>query len=113
MNAYIIPGLIERSKRLKRVIHAEEITNSILKYFNADFDEVKKKGRKREIVLIRFIICYCLREHTKMGLKEIANYLSPAIGDHTTVIHAVRFIDGQLTSKFDNNVKDIFNEIYF
>lgn len=112
MNAYIIPGLKERSLRLKRLMKADDISKSILEHFNVSFEEVTKKSRKHTIITVRFIVCYMLRKHTDMTLMAIAYYLSPAIRDHTTVIHAVRFIEGQLSSKFDNHIKDIFNEIY-
>jgi chromosomal replication initiation ATPase DnaA len=53
-----------------------------------------------------------LRKHTEMSLDEIAEYLSPAITDHTTVMHGIQFIKNQLSLKHENSIKIILNEIY-
>jgi chromosomal replication initiation ATPase DnaA len=53
-----------------------------------------------------------LRKHTEMSLDEIAEYLSPAITDHTTVMHGISFVTGQLSLKHDNPIKIVLNEIY-
>jgi chromosomal replication initiation ATPase DnaA len=53
-----------------------------------------------------------LRKHTEMSLDEIAEYLSPAITDHTTVMHGIAFVKGQLSLKHENSIKLVLNEIY-
>jgi chromosomal replication initiation ATPase DnaA len=45
-------------------------------------------------------------------LKKIAEQLNPAITDHTTVIYGIRFVEGQMSIKSDNDVKLMMNEIY-
>jgi chromosomal replication initiation ATPase DnaA len=53
-----------------------------------------------------------LRKHTEMSLDEIAQYLSPAITHHCTIMHGIAFVTGQLSLKHDNAIKTILNEIY-
>jgi chromosomal replication initiation ATPase DnaA len=47
-----------------------------------------------------------------MSLVDVAKFLSPAITDHTTVMHGVAFVQGQLSLKHDNSIKIVLNEIY-
>ena len=112
MNAYIIPGLKSRVTKLKRKVQADDIETEVLQYFKLSSEIIRTKDRNHKIVSARYILCYLLRKHTSMTLVEIAQYLAPAISDHSTVVHGVRFVTGQLSSKTDNEIKDIFNEIY-
>jgi len=112
MNPYIIPGLKNKAHKLKRIVQADDITSNVLDYFNIDVDIIRTKNRCRKIVTARHIICYLLRKHTGMTLVQIAEYLKPAISDHTTVLHGIRYIEGQISAKNENDIKDILNEIY-
>jgi chromosomal replication initiation ATPase DnaA len=47
-----------------------------------------------------------------MSLVDVANYFAPAIMDHSTVIHGVRYIESQLSAKHENSIKIVLNEIY-
>jgi chromosomal replication initiation ATPase DnaA len=112
MSPYVMPGLKSRVTKLKRKVQADDIETEVLQYFKLTPEIIRTKDRNHKIVTTRYIICYLLRKHTSMTLVEIVQYLSPAISDHSTVVHGVRFITGQLSSKTDNEIKDIFNEIY-
>lgn len=112
MSPYIIPGLKNKIHNLKRIIQIEDIISSVCMHFKVDLATITKKGRTHKSVVMRMIICYLLRKHTALTLKEIGQQLYPAITDHTTVIHGIRFVEGQLSMKNDNEIKTIFNEIY-
>jgi len=112
MNAYVIPGLKSRAHKLKRIIKRDEVVNAITDHFKCDIQDLRAKNRNKKLVQVRYIMCYMLRKHTDMTLKEIAEYFKPAMTDHTTSLHGINYISGQLNAKFPNATKDIFNEIY-
>ena len=112
MSPYIMPGLKNRIHNLKRIVQIADILTSVCIHFKVDFETITKKGRNHKIVVMRMIICYLLRKHTALTLKEISEQLYPAITDHTTVIHGIRFVEGQLSLKSDNEIKSLMNEIY-
>lgn len=112
MNAYIIPGLKSKVSKLKRKVQVEDIETEVLNYFKISPEIIRTKFRKHRIVIARYVLFYLIRKHTNMNLIEIVEYISPAISDHSTVVHGVRFVTGQLSAKTDNEIKDIFNEIY-
>jgi chromosomal replication initiation ATPase DnaA len=112
MNPYIIPGLKSKAHKLKRIIKTDEVVNSITDYFKCDIQDLRAKNRNKKLVQIRYIMCYMLRKHTDMTLKDIAEYFAPAMTNHTTALHGINYIAGQLDAKFPNTTKEIFNEIY-
>jgi len=112
ISPYVVPGLKSKIKNLKRIVQIEDIISSVCVYFGKDFDTITRKDRSHKAVVIRMIICYLLRKHTTLTLKQIAEQLNPAITDHTTVIYAIRFVEGQLSINNDNHVQTIMNEIY-
>lgn len=112
MSPYVMPGLKTKIHNLKRIVSVAAITKAVTEYYNMDITILRTKGRNTTAVQARYIICYLLRKHTAMNLIEIAQHLSPAITDHTTVIHGVLEIKAQLSLKHDNPVKTILNEIY-
>ena len=107
-----MPGIREKIANLKRIVSVNAITKAVTEYYGMDMAVLRTKGRKKTKVQARYILCYLLRKHTAMSLDEVAEYLSPAITDHTTVIHGVNEIKDQLSLKHDNLVKTIMNEIY-
>lgn len=57
------------------------------------FDPDKRKVRRRDILLIRQVIAYCLYNNFNFTYAEIGKILGY---DHTTVINAVKKIESQL-----------------
>jgi chromosomal replication initiator protein len=112
MSPYIMPGLKTRIHNLKRIVSVDQITKVITDYYGMDIDAIRAKVRTNRIVQARYVMCYMLRKHTDMSLVDVAKYLSPAITDHTTVLHGVRFVTGQLSAKHENSIKIVLNEIY-
>jgi chromosomal replication initiator protein len=112
MSPYVMPGLKTKIHNLKRIVSVDAISKAITDYYGMELDFIRSKCRTNRIVQARYVMCYMLRKHTDMNLVDVANYLSPAITEHTTVIHGIRFVESQLSLKHDNEIKTIMNEIY-
>lgn len=100
MSPYIIPGI----RFVGKVVTPEYITQRILDHFETDIIEVRRRSRKRTVVTIRAILCHYLYKKCNWTLQDIADFLRPAISNHTTVIHAIRFVDDQLSLENDNEI---------
>jgi chromosomal replication initiator protein len=112
ISPYVVPGLKTKMQNLKRIVSVDAITQAITKYYDMDLDSIRAKNRTTRIVQARYVMCYMLRKHTDMSLIDVAQYLSPGITDHTTVMHGIRYIKGQLSAKHENTIKIVLNEIY-
>lgn len=107
-----MPGLKEKVINLKRIVSVAAITKAVTQYYNIPMEDLRTRDRYKILVQARYVLCYLLRKHTAMSLVEIAQHFSPAIKDHTTVMHGVAYIKGQLSLKHDNEIKTVLNEIY-
>jgi len=112
MSPYVMPGLKIKIHNLKRIVSVDAITKSITDYYGMDIEQIRAKVRTNRVVQARYVLCYMLRKHTDMSLVDVAKYLSPAITDHTTVLHGVRYVTEQLGAKHENSIKLVLNEIY-
>jgi len=112
ISSYVVPGLRTKIKDLKRIVSITSISDEICSYYATNIEELRIKNRNKTKVQARYILCYMLRKHTEMSLDEIAEYLSPAITDHTTVMHGIQVIKNQLSLKHENSIKLVLNEIY-
>ncbi len=100
MSPYIIPGI----RFVAKVATPEYIVQRVTDYFETDLIEIRRRSRKRTVVNQRAIICYYLYKKCNWTLQDIADFLRPAISNHTTVIHAIRFVDDQLSLENDNEI---------
>jgi chromosomal replication initiation ATPase DnaA len=66
---------------------AIELQKLICDYFNKTVEEVTRRTRKNEIVIIRYFICKFIKQNTVLPLAKIAGYAGYGI-DHTLVLHA-------------------------
>jgi chromosomal replication initiator protein len=112
INARVIPGLKFKAVKIQRVVSMDAIIKVVCEHYETDITALRKQNRTSRTVQARYILFYLLRKHTDMSLVDVANYFAPGIKDHSTVIHGVRFIEGQLNAKHDNSIKVIMNEIY-
>lgn len=69
----------------------QEITKAICEYFNLQYERVFLKSRKREIVTVRHLSMYFIREYTKIPLSSIGFFFKGL--DHTTVIHGINTVN--------------------
>ena len=112
ISPYVVPGLKSKIQNLKRIVRIDDITKVITEYYGMDLDYIRAKNRTNRVVQARYVFCYLLRKHTDMSLVDVAQFLSPAITDHTTVMHGIAFVKGQLSLKHENSIKIVLNEIY-
>jgi chromosomal replication initiator protein len=69
-------------------INHEKIIITVKQYFGVDFT---RKTRKFQYKEARQIACYLFRKYTGLSLGDIAGYVG--VGDHTTVIHAIKKVE--------------------
>jgi chromosomal replication initiation ATPase DnaA len=100
MSPYVIPGI----RYVAKVVTPEYIVQRVTDYFETDLIEIRRRSRKRTVVTIRAILCYYLYHKCNWSLQDVANFLRPAISNHTTVIHALRLVQDQLSIDNDNEI---------
>lgn len=89
-------GTKEEEKRGS--LHADDVVKEICKFYNIKSTQLKGPKRDAGLVKARQITMYMLYRDLKMTYVEIGNILGGR--DHTTIMHGVGKIDGQL----ENNV---------
>jgi chromosomal replication initiation ATPase DnaA len=107
MSPYVMPGI----RYVAKVITPEYITQRILDHFETDIIQVRRRSRKRTVVTIRAILCHYLYHKCNWSLQDVADFLRPAISNHTTVIHALRFVQDQLSLGHDNEIAEHIKNI--
>lgn len=100
MSPYVMPGV----KYVRSVTTPQYIVSRILDHFEMTLDQVRVKRRDRKYITVRAILCWYLYHKCRWSLQNVADYLSPAITNHTTVIHALRFVQDQLSLGHDNEI---------
>jgi chromosomal replication initiator protein len=70
-----------------RIKH-DKIIALVKSHFEVDFTKRTRKFKYKEA---RQIACYLFRKYTGLTLSEIAEYVG--LGDHTTVIHAIKKVE--------------------
>jgi len=101
VSPYVLPGIRESA----RLNTSDYVIQRVLTYFKCEISRLRLRRRDREIVLIRSILAYYLYNRCNWKLKEIGEFFSPGIKHHTTIIHAMRNVEDQLSLKVDNEVK--------
>lgn len=73
----------------------QDILDTVSGYYGLKLTDLLSKRRHKSVSLPRQIGMYLARKHTRFSLGEIGGYFGGR--DHTTVMHAVRSIDGRRT----------------
>jgi chromosomal replication initiator protein len=81
-------------KTEERSVPIESIQKAVASYFNLKISDLKAKKKTKQIVLARQIAIYLSRKLSKLSLIEIGERFGGK--DHSTVLHAVNKIDGQM-----------------
>lgn len=81
-------------------ITVDQIISQITDYFGVRTADLQSRKRSRSIALPRQVGMYLARKHTRHSLEEIGGYFGGR--DHTTVLHAIRTIEGK--SQSDENL---------
>src|SRR5688572_13374883 len=73
-------------------ITVQQIFDAVTKYYNVRLSDLQSKKRHKSIAFPRQVCMFLARRHTRYSLEEIGGYFGGR--DHTTVLHAVRTVDG-------------------
>jgi chromosomal replication initiator protein len=73
-------------------ITIQQILDAVTKYYNVRLSDLQSKKRHKSIAFPRQVCMFLARRHTRYSLEEIGGYFGGR--DHTTVLHAVRTVDG-------------------
>jgi chromosomal replication initiator protein len=65
----------------------------VTRYYDVKLTDLLSKRRHKSIAMPRQVCMYLARKHTRFSLEEIGGYFGGR--DHTTVMHAVRTIEGK------------------
>jgi chromosomal replication initiator protein len=91
----------------QRRITIQQIFEAVTKYYNVRLSDLQSKKRHKSIAFPRQVCMYLARKHTRYSLEEIGGYFGGR--DHTTVLHAVRTVDGDM--KADRDVAGQLNQL--
>lgn len=68
-------------------LSVDEVLATVAEYYRLNIDDLKGRGRNKEVVLPRQVAMYFLREETNASLPQIGELLGGR--DHTTVMYSV------------------------
>jgi chromosomal replication initiator protein len=88
-------------------ITIQQIFDAVTKYYNVRLSDLQSKKRHKSIAFPRQVCMFLARRHTRYSLEEIGGYFGGR--DHTTVLHAVRTVDGDC--KDDREIAKQINHI--
>jgi len=91
----------------QRRITIQHILDVVTKYYNVRLSDLQSKKRHKSIAFPRQVCMFLARRHTRYSLEEIGGYFGGR--DHTTVLHAVRTVDGDV--KNDREIAEQLTQI--
>ncbi len=97
--------------KINRVVNVDTIILETAKYFDIDPKELKSKTRKQEVVNVRQIAMYIIRELTGLSYKKIGEDFSGR--DHTTVMSSIEKVKELMNEDelFQNDIEEIIANI--
>jgi chromosomal replication initiation ATPase DnaA len=104
---FIVPG-IPNTKWTKGYkangmsIRHQKILNVICSYFDISEEELRKKTNLQVAVYHRSVFTYFLLQMKDIPQTQIASFLNC---DRSSIQYHKRLVEGQLTSRFDNDYK--------
>ena len=90
-------ALGECEKHTEPTVSIQTIIASITEFYGVRTPELQSRRRQRSIALPRQLCMYLARRNTRYSLEEIGGYFGGR--DHTTVLHAIRTIEGRLETE--------------
>jgi chromosomal replication initiator protein len=90
----------------QRRITIQQIFDVVTRYYNVRLSDLQGKKRHKSIAFPRQVCMFLARKNTPYSLDEIGGYFGGR--DHTTVLHAVRTVDGDCT-----NDSEIANQLAY
>ncbi len=97
--------------RVNRVVNVDTIILETAKYFDIEPKELKSLTRKQEVVNVRQIAMYIIRELTGLSYKKIGEDFSGR--DHTTVMSSIDKVKDLMSKDeaFKNDIEEIIANI--
>jgi chromosomal replication initiator protein len=89
-----IKEVIKNSVKSQKQISVEEVVKVIASFYHLNADSVYEKTRRKEVVHVRQIVMYILREDFNLSFPLIGQKMGGK--DHTTVIHSYEKIKTEL-----------------
>lgn len=102
-----VKTLIKNNIKPKKHLALGEIVKIVAGFYNIQPEQVYEKTRKKEIVYVRQIVMYILREYFNISYPAIGKEIGGR--DHTTVIHSYERIKQHL--KDDPNVSQEIDQL--
>jgi chromosomal replication initiator protein len=92
-------------------ITIQQIFDAVTKYYSVKQSDLQGKRRHKSIAFPRQVCMFLARRHTRYSLEEIGGYFGGR--DHTTVLHAVRTVDGDMKAdpEIDRQVTHIETQV--
>lgn len=92
-------------------VSIDYIQKLIADYFDVEFESLKAKVRKKEIVIARQVAMYFVKEYTNHSLKAIGSYFGGR--DHSTVIHSIQAVNDMMDTdkSFKKAMKDLTKKL--
>jgi chromosomal replication initiator protein len=88
-------------------ITVQMIMDAVTSFYSVKLSDLQGKRRHKSIAFPRQVSMFLARKHTRYSLEEIGGYFGNR--DHTTVLHAVRTVDGDM--KADPEINRQVNQI--
>lgn len=94
-----------------KILNIDTIIYEISKYYDIDPKIIKSESRKKEIMIIRQIAMYIIREVTDISLPKIGESFGGK--NHATVLHSIEKVEKLMSEndEFKNEVNDILSTI--
>jgi len=88
-------------------VSIESVQGAVSNTYKINLDSLVGKGRTKEVAESRMIAMYLTREFTDLSLKTIGLYFGGR--DHSTVVHACRWVEGRIASdpSFARQINDL------
>src|SRR4051812_9807063 len=101
----------ETAPQEQRRITFQQIFDVVTKYYNVRLGDLQSKRRHKSIAFPRQVCMFLARKYTRYSLEEIGGHFGGR--DHTTVLHAVRTVDGDMKEDADiaNQISQIENNL--
>jgi chromosomal replication initiator protein len=95
----------------QRRVTFQQIFDVVTKYYNVRLSDLQSKKRHKSIAFPRQVCMFLARKYTRYSLEEIGGHFGGR--DHTTVLHAVRTVDGDIRTdkEIENQLMQIENNL--
>jgi chromosomal replication initiator protein len=103
---------LEKKQNQTKKINPNDVVRAICSFYNIKQSHLKSDRRISNYALPRQITMFILRQYLKMKYEEVAFFLKRK--DHTTVIHAVKKIEGLMMKNpnFKNEIINIIQNLF-